>query len=292
MSVMTAGGLAEGRRGGALWFLLVALGCGLLAAWIAVRAVSAARREVPAVMVRHEVPPLGRIGPGDLVLAQVPAAAVPAGALRTLSAAQGRFTRMGLVPGEIVTSRALDGGVAAASAFDVRLGALAQAGHCAPAAAGPPPATGPACPRLVAMALPLTADQGFQMVNRGDTVDVVAGYSVRQGNVAQIVVADIPVIDKIANTQGSAPAIPGTVAAGLGAASGWLVVGVSPADALRLQLVQTSGKLAVLLEAPGAPAEPPGLDSRLLDTANLAGGSDASPTPPAVAGVLPGMGRG
>lgn|GEM_PF-2070210 len=296
MSVIPAGGFSDARRGGAAWFLLLAILCGLVVAWLAMRAVSAARREVPVVMARREVPPLTRIRSGDVVVADVPAAALPPGALHAVAAAQGDFTRMGLVPGEIVTGAALEGGVTTASALDVRLAGLAETALCprgtsaAPAPAAPAgagtvagsPRGGAGCLRLVAMSVPVSADQGFQMVHTGDTVDVVAGYGVRSGTVSQVVAADVPVLDRVAAGQGGVP--------GSGSASGWLVLGVSPGQALRLQLALTTGKLAVLLEPPGAPPEPPSLDARIMDTSGLAGGGGAAA--PTVAGVLPGVGGG
>ncbi len=290
-------GFSEARRGGAVWFLLVAVVCGLGAAWLAVRSVAAARREVPVVMARREVAPLTRLRPGDVMVADVPAAALPPGALRAVRAAAGHFTRMGLVPGEIVTASALNGGVTAASAFDVRLAGLAETQRCGGQASNPPspaasaagaPSAGGGCRPLVAMSLPISADQGFEMVHTGDSVDVVAGYGVHAGTVAQIVASDVPVLEKVASGQGGVPG----VAPASGATSGYLVVGVSPEQALRLQLVLTEGKPAVLLEPPGAPPQPASLSTRILDTSGLAGTGGAAPGVPSTAGVLPGAGEG
>jgi hypothetical protein len=92
------------RRGGAVWWVLAAVLCALVAGSVAVRAVTAARRETPVVIARVDVPPLTRVTGGDVAVVEMPAAALPAGALRTSAAAVGHFTRMGLVPGEMLTA--------------------------------------------------------------------------------------------------------------------------------------------------------------------------------------------
>ena len=281
------------RRGGALWWVLAAVGCGLVAGYVAVSGVTAARRETAVVIARADVPPLTRLTGSDVALVQVPVAALPVGALRTTTVAVEHFTRMGLVPGEMVTASALAGGVSSASGFDVRLAHLADVAACTKAAAAPAPATAHArtqdatvgCRDLVAMALPASADQGFQIIRSGDHVDVAATYPVQQGTVAQIVAANVPVMGRIGNAQGASPTIPGSTAAALGASSGWLILGLTPNAALRVHLAETTGKVAVFLQAPGAPAQPSTVTANLVSPNSLA--AAASQAAPANAGTLP-----
>lgn len=277
MSVLTGGGLVEPRRGGALWFLGVAVCSGLGAAWLAVHGVAQARREVPVLIARRELAPLSRIAAADVAVAEVPEAAVPSGALRTTAAAAGRFTRLGLVPGEIVTTATLAGGTTTASSFDVRLAALV-ADRC------PQPAVGSRCPHLVAMSLPVSADQGYPLVRGGDAVDVLAAYPVSAGSVSQVIAADVPVLARLASGQAGLPGASG------GPSAGWLILAVSPGQALRLQLAMSTGKLAVLLEPPGAAPEPPSLLQRVMNVSGLAGVTP--PVAPVLAGNLPAGGGG
>lgn len=307
LAVMTDLARSERRGGGALWYVVGAVGCAVVAGYAAVSMVTAARRETVVVIARQEVPPLAEVTAADVALVKVPVAALPVGAMRSIGAAVGQWTRMGLVPGEMVTTQALTGGVTDASAFDTRLAHLAGIQECpaqgsgqavAPAPA-PAEAQGPTtssstevgCRDLVAMALPTTADQGYQIVHAGDHVDVAAAYTVKQGPVSQIVVENVPVIDKIDNAQGTAPTVPGSKAAAAGASSGWLVLGLSPDQAIRLQLAQSAGKVAVLLQAPGAPVEPPSVGTELVSPETLSGGASALQAAPAVAGQL-GQGGG
>lgn len=303
------------RRGGALWWVLAAVLSALVAGYVAVRAVTAARRETPVVIARADVPPLTRVTGADVAVVQMPAAALPAGALRTTTAAVGHFTRMGLVPGEMLTAAALGGGVSRASGFDVRLARLAGVADCAKAPAVPvaaaartrpsrvkhaagqaahhgaaaghrsptaDPRSTVACRDLVAMALPASADQGFQLIHSGDRVDVAATYPLQRGTVAQIVAANVPVMARIGNAQGAAPTIPGSRAAALGPSSGWLILGLPPATALRVHLAETAGKIAVFLQPPGAPAQPSAVTANVISPNSLA--ASAHPTAPAVAG--------
>jgi len=265
---------AGSRRSAAGWFLLVALGCGLAAATLAVRSVSAARREVDVVVARREVAPLTAIAGADIAVSAVPVAAVPPDALRSAVGLVGRFTRLGLAPGEVVTPEALGAPAGGTSAADVRLAALAAAcGSAASGAAPPAKAAGPACADVVAEAVPLDADQGFSIVQPGDRVDIAAAYGLSAGTVAQVVVADAPVLDKLGGTAGPQPGL----GAAAGATSGWLVLGLSPADALRVQLAEASGKIAVLVRPLGAAPEDPALTAQVLDLTALAGGEGGSP---------------
>lgn len=293
MSVVSVGGFGEARRGGALWFLLAAVFCGLVAGWIAVRAVAQARHEVPAVLVRRAVAPMTRIRPADVVLTRVPAAALPGGALGAVAAATGRFSRAGLVPGEIVTTAALQGGLPAASAFDERLAALAGRAHCAASGSGGPAPHGAAtaaCGPVVAMTLAVSAAEGFPLVRTGDRVDVVGAYGIRSGRVVQVVARDIRVLARLAAAQGAGPSPAGAGAQGVGPSSGLLVLALTPKQALRLQFLRAAGKVAVLLEAPGAAREPASLTASVVDAAALTRTVPAGP--PAVGGLLPRVGRG
>ncbi len=317
MSTVAVGPFPEGRRASAAWLLLAALGCGLVAGTVAVRAVDGARRELAVVVARRDVTPMSRIAGGDVQIVRMPTAALPAGTERTLGPVVGQFTRAGLVPGEVVTAAALAGAATDAGAEDVRLTA-AGGPPCAvaPTAAGPVPAPAPkgtgtsatrtgasgvtptsaaagaaqtpakgdgACANanLVAMTLPVAADQGFAMVQRGDRVDLVASYSLAQGPAAQVIVADVPVLDRVGSAQS-----PGT-AGSAAPQSGWLVLALTQRDALRVQLAEAAGKVAVLLRPLGAAAEDPQVTARVLTVPDLAAGSATPEAPPLTAGALP-----
>ena len=289
VSTMAAGPFPEGRRASAAWLLLGALACGLAAGTVAVRSVAEARREQTVVVARRAVAPMSRVGASDVVLSRVPEAALPPGAERVLDGVVGQFTRAGLVPGEVVTDQALAGVASGASDAEVRLAALLVAQGCPPEKAAPAPVPGSAtassgCADWVAMTLPMGADQGFGIVRPGDRVDLVASYGLAQGTAAQVVVADVSVLDHVTNAQAAPVAGPGPAAPSF--QSGWIVVAVTPAQALRLQLAEASGKVAVLLRPMGASAQDPGLEARVLTVPDLAGGISAGPPAPPTAGVL------
>ena len=289
---------SETRGTGALWFVLVAVVCALVAAYVALALVRSVRRTVPVVVARRLVPPLAPVTAADVALADLPALALPPEAFRRPAAVVGAYTRMGLVPGEVVTATALSGGVQAATAFDVRLARLADVAACRRGGSGrgarvPPPAVpvggqasvGPSgCRDLVAVSLPLSADQGYQLVRAGDVVDVAATYTLQSGTVSQVVAADVPVLYRVNGSASGGVGFAGQSGA-LGAGSGWLVLGVPPGQALRLQLAENTGRVDVFLRPPGAPAEPAALQREVVTTADLAGA--VSSTPPSLAGQLP-----
>lgn len=290
MSAVQLGAFGNGHRSGALWFLLVAIACSLAGAYLVVRAVEGARREVPALVAQRTVSPLARIVGGDVALVRVPAAALPSGALRSVAQVRGKFTRLGLAPGEIVTSASLLGASTGSSRLDVRLGAAEGATDCSTSATGAiPPGTAHsattalACRRMVAMTLPLSQGNGFAMVRTGDTVDVVAGYASSAHSVSQVVAADVPVLA----VEGGQPA--GGLSSG---ASGDLVLAVTPEQALRLQFVESGGHVSILLEPPGAPPEPPQLTEQVVDGTALLHGGQGVASAPSVAGILPPAGEG
>ena len=102
---------------------------------------------------------------------------------------------------------------------------------------------------------------------------------------AQIVAANVPVMARIGNAQGAAPTIPGSQAAALGPSSGWLILGLPPATALRVHLAETAGKVAVFLQPPGAPAQPGAVTTNVISPNSLATG--ANQAVPTIAGTLP-----
>lgn len=260
------------RLGGAGWLFLVAGLCGLVAAVAATRAVARATDEVDAVVAARPVAPLTRV-PADAVRIQrVPASALPPGALRALGGVVGKFTRVGLVPGEVVSGAALSTIARTATNVDARVAAW-RASVCAP---------GANCGHLVGLTLPLDADQGFEMARTGDRVDVVASYGLSGGPVAQVVAWGVPVLARLGNPTGSQ-------LSGSGSASGWLVLGVTASEALRLELLENGGHLAIALEPLGSTAATAGTVGGVLSEAGLAAGAGL----PADGGTLPtGSGQG
>ncbi len=255
-------------RGGARWFLIVAAVCGLSAAFAATRVLKTATDEVPVVVADRAVAPLTRITAAAVRVERLPAAALPPGALASLRGVIGSFTSTGLVPGEVVAPDALAAANSGASTVDERLTAwrVAACGQSAQ------------CPAMTAMTLPLASDQGFAMVRQGDRVDIVASYTLSSGPVAQVVVQGVPVLERLVDANAQATSL-----SGAGAASGWLVLGVTQGQALRLELLEASGHLAVLLEPLGSAPVSSAVTGGVLSEAALAGGDGL----PVDAGSLP-----
>lgn len=244
---MGSGVVRSEGRSGAVWFLVIGLVSALIAAWVAVRLVQAARHEISVVVAQAIVPPLTAITAADVQWTSVPAAAVPKGAIRSLSGVTGHFTRLGLVPGEVVTTTALFGTISSVSSFDYRLAQLDGLPACqegpSKAAAG---VTGlpTVCGNLVGMVLPLSVDQGFAEVNAGDRVDVLGVFSVQTGAVAEEILRDAPVL---ATSTGPSSAA--------SASSGWIVLALTAEQALRLELAESEGKVDVVLRPTGSSSE-------------------------------------
>jgi hypothetical protein len=120
------------------------------------------------------------------------------------------------------------------------------------------------------------------MVRAGDRVDVAAAYPLALGTVTQVIVADVPVLERIASGSSGVGSS--------GGSSGWLVVGCTAAAALRMELVEATGKLAVLLRPTGAAAPDPSLTGEVVDLPDMASGSAAAggtAIPPPGGGLLP-----
>ena len=245
-------------RSGAWWFLGVALVCGLLAGLAATRAVRLATHEVWVVVAERPVAPLTRIGATAVRLAREPAAGLPPGALRAVSDAAGHFTTVGLVPGEVVVSAAVATTSGTTGTVEQRAAAWREA--ACPARPG-----SEGCGGLVAMTVQVGTSEGFAMVRSGDRVDVVGSYDVGSGPVSQIVAQGVPVLDRLQGAAGTQAGPAGT------GGSGWLVLGLTQAESLRVELLESSGHLAVLLRPLGSPARAAGGAAGVLSAAALAG---------------------
>jgi hypothetical protein len=250
--------------------LLLAVACGLVAAVTATRLLGRATHAVDVVVADQLLPPLSRVPAGAVRLEAVSASALPPQALRSLGVVVGQFTRTGLVPGEVVSQAALASTGDKGTVLDARVSAwqatCGSASHCG---------------SLVAMTLPVGPDQGFSMVRQGDRVDVVASYTLSGGPVAQVVAQGVPVLERLGgqNTQSALPT----------SGTGWLVLGVTESQALRLQLLEADGHLAILLRPLGSGPADAGSVGGVLSESALAGGAGL----PATAGTLPsGTGAG
>jgi len=227
------------------------------------------------------VAPMQVVGRADVVVSEVPQAAVPAGAVRDLGEVVGQFTRLGLAPGEVVTQAAMLGTLRTASAYDERLAVLAGLPSCQAASTHSPELrskttsshlTLPAvCRNLVAMTLALSAQQGFAMVRSGDHVDILAVFGDSGGGIAQALLRNVPVLRSVTNgQQGSGD-------------SGWVVVALPTDQALQVALASVRGTVDVVLRPPGIPpladAPTPVTEGSLLDQEHLP--ADAGTLPPA-----------
>jgi Flp pilus assembly protein CpaB len=230
------------RIGPGALFALVALLCGLGAAWLGTRLVESARRTAPVLVARALIPPMQRIAGGDVAVARLPVAAVPADALANPAEAVGSYARVGFAPGAVVQRSALARGDG--SSLDAQLTA-AEAARGGGGAA------------LRAVPLPLDAAHGYGLVAAGDRVDVVVAADKVGGGLVQTAARGVLVEAKLpAAGRGDLLAGQDATAAG----SGVLVLALSPEEAERVLLGEILGQVTVLLdplsgiEAQSAPA--------------------------------------
>ncbi len=248
------------------------------------------QRTERVVVARVALAPWTLVTPGDVTLATRPAVGLLPGTLLSPALALGRFTATGLVPGQAVTVANLSA-AGLGSAYDAQLAALdGITRHCAAGSASPPPASASAhalarCGRYVALPLPLTADQGYDLIHAGSRVDLWATLPTASGVVSQTVVQGVLVMALLTPGAGT-PLVgaAGVVSTPAAQGSGIAVLAVTPAQAGRILLAGKLGALTVALQALGASA--PAAPSPVTLT-TLLGGQAPLTTPPAQAGTLP-----
>ncbi len=229
-----------------------------------------ARHMETVVVARRAVSVWSLVTPGDVALAQRPAAGLLPGTFLRLSAVEGRFAVTGLVPGQAITSASLSA-PGLGSAYDAQLAALdGFTRHCTagtvavPAANGGEMATSSSqpvrCGDYTALPLSLSAAQGYDLIHAGSHIDVWATYATPSGEVTDLVVPGILVMATM--TPGAGAPIVSAVGAS-SAGSGIAVLAVTPGQAARILEASKLGTLVVGLEAIGARPTSPGAPATL-----------------------------
>lgn len=244
------------------------------------------------VVARVAIAPWSLVTAGDLTVSRRPVAGQLPGTLLTPTLAVGRFATTGLLPGQAVTVANLSG-AGLGSAYDAQLAALDGITERCTSNAPAVPAPASAAPRhalarcgpYVALPLPLTADQGYDLIHAGSRVDLWATYPTPSGEMSQDVGSGILVMARL--TPGAGAPIVGSTAPAAPSStgdSGIVVLAVTPADAGRILLAGKLGTLTVVLEPVGGHAQAAPLP---VNMTGLLGGTPPLTAPPAQAGSLP-----
>ena len=281
---------------GSHWYWLGSVLLAAAAAALVVLLVHRYQRTETVVVARVTLPPWSMVTPGDLGLARRPSDGLLPGTLLAPSIAVGRFTVTGLVPGQAVTAANLSGS-GLGSAYDAQLATLdGITRHCASgttAIAVPTtgstsvPVTRVTCRRFQALAVPLDANAGYDLVHAGSRIDLWATYPTPSGEVAQAVVTGALVMARFAPGS-SAPIVGASSTGAQTATTGLVVLAVTPGQAGRILLAGRLGQLAAVLEPIGGGSV--GSPSPVTLT-TLLGGQAAQTVAPASGGVLPASGN-
>ena len=278
---------------GSRWFWLASVVLAAAAAALVALLVHRYQRTETVVVARVAVAPWSMVTAGDLGLARRPADGILPGTLLASSVAVGRFTVTGLVPGQAVTAANLSGS-GLGSAYDAQLAALdGITRHCSSgttAIAVPTtgstsaPVTSATCGRYDALAMPLDANAGYNLVHAGSRIDLWGTYPTPSGEVAQAVVTGVLVMARFA--PGASAPIVGTGGSGAGtnATTGIVVLAVTPGQAGRILLAGRLGQLTAVLEPIGGGS---GGSTSPVTLTTLLGGQAAQTVAPASGGVLP-----
>ena len=283
---------------GSRWFWLASALLAMAAAGLVALLVRRYQRTERVVVARVALAPWSLVTAGDLTYARRPEAGLLPGTLLAASVAVGRFALTGLVPGQAITATNLSGS-GLGSAYDAQLAALdGITRHCTAGTVASPPAVTAAgsgvpkgrvrCGRYEALALPLGAKHGYDLLHAGSHIALWATYPTPSGEIAQAVVADVLVMARFAPGS-SAPIVgakgqpaPQTPTAGI------VVLAVPPAQAGRILLAGKLGQFTAVLEPLGGHL---GRSPTPVTLTTLLGGPVAQTTAPASGGVLPVAGR-
>lgn len=222
------------RRGGGLWFLTTAILAGILAAVLAIRAISDREVQVRVYEAEREIAAYTPLEPRMFRERWLPRRLVTADVVQDLKQVEGRYARTTLLPGEVI-----------------REGHLASTGAPGAVAARLTEAGGPE-----ARALALSVDAGTGVggtILAGDRVDVVAAVKVETTTgpatpIAKVIAAGVPVLYVEA---------PGEVGR-----KGTVVLQVTPAQAEEIAFAQMVGTIYLATNpynADPAAADTPGV---------------------------------
>lgn len=158
--------------------LLLALVCGLLAAWANWQVVKAQEEKAPVLKVVREIQPYTAISAEAVRVEMIPKDAVPEGALTTVEALKDQYSRTALIAGDIIRDKHLV--KAEGSNLSARLAAESR-------------------PDLRAMAIQVNDSTSVAgTVREGDPVDILVAIESGSGNnagtLAKIIAQRVPVL--------------------------------------------------------------------------------------------------
>ncbi|MFZ5816703.1 MAG: Flp pilus assembly protein CpaB [Bacillota bacterium] len=202
------------RTGGVL-ILLISIAAGLLAAFLAVGYLQGVAETAVVLVANREIPPFTPLSPTMFTAERWPAPAVPADALQTPAALQGRYSRALILQGSAVRQGHLAGTAGAGGSLAAR---LTETGD----------------PNSRALAIPVDNTTGVGgTVQPGDRVDIIAAVQVEREKApavtfSKIIARAVPVLHR---TEGE------------DSAGATVVLQVTPAVAEEIAYVQLAGRI-------------------------------------------------
>ncbi|HWI51901.1 MAG TPA: Flp pilus assembly protein CpaB, partial [Symbiobacteriaceae bacterium] len=205
------------QRSGGMVILVVSIVAGLIAALLSVSFLKGVARSTTVLVATQEIPAFTPLTAGMFTVQQMPSGAVPADAVKEVSALTGRYARTIILKGDVIRQGHLATASGNAGSLAAKLTETGQAG-------------------MRAMAIPVDNSTGVGgTIEVGDKVDVIAAVQLEPQN-------------------GSATKFSGTIAKGLpvlhitqaeGTSKATVVVMVTPAQAELIAYAQISGTITL-----------------------------------------------
>lgn len=203
------------QRSGGMVILVVSIVAGLIAALLSVSFLKGVARSTTVLVATQEISAFTPLAASMFTVQQLPSAAVPADAIKDVSALNGRYARMAILPGTVIRQ----GHIATASGNSGSLAAkLTETG----------------VPGMRALAIPVDNATGVGgTIEAGDKVDVIAAVRVERQNgpattFSKVIGKAIPVLHRT-EAEGTAKAT--------------VVVMVTPAQAEEIAYAQLAGTI-------------------------------------------------
>ena len=256
---------------------------GVLAGGLVLWGIHRYQRTDRVVIATVDIPPWTLVTASDLRYAERPAVGLAPDIVTQASAAVGRFTTTGFVPGQTITTAALSGS-GLGSAYDAQLAALDHITEHCTSGSVIPGSQEIQCGQDIALPLSLGSNQGYDLFHRGSRIDLFATMGAPTGEVTQMVASGVYVMARI-QPGAAAPIVSTGGQPSASPTSGIAVLAVTPDLAQRILLAGKLGTLTAGLDPIGGGFG--AVPSPLTEQGLL--GSSPPASAPADAGTLPTM---
>ncbi|HYF95726.1 MAG TPA: Flp pilus assembly protein CpaB [Symbiobacteriaceae bacterium] len=203
------------QRSGGMVILVISIALGLIAALLSVTFLKGVARSTTVLVATQEIPAFTPLTAGMFTVQQMPSGAVPADAVKEVSALNGRYARTIILKGDVVRQGHLATASGSSGSLAAKLTETGQAG-------------------MRALAIPVDNATGVGgTIQSGDKVDIIAAVRVERQNgpattFSKVIGKAIPVLHRT-EAEGTAKAT--------------VVVMVTPAQAEEIAYAQLAGTI-------------------------------------------------